>query len=320
MAGSPACHRMTYRIIILAAEFENAKEFEVHFGGKGMAKISALAPLTIAWLLTGCATAAFDPPAYYHAASASDSTLVALDSTDVVQVTSYLRGATDTFDRMLKNSERLKHATELPIIGAAIFAPITLAIGNHTDQAIYAAGVGAAGGALSNYFGLRDREGAVALARGAVTCIEQRYSEQVSQARSLTYMFQLAFKPTAALGLADIQARANLYLTQNSTMLLATGLIGKAAPVAGDVASAGSIAVAGTNEVISRLKQHLAKMGQAPDYGAILKDLQAKQAAADAKKPAAAGFVESRSAADLMIASLADYPVHITECVDKFPA
>src|SRR5688572_24915883 len=118
-------------------------------------------------VLSSCATVAFKPPPYSYLApdAASGTKPTPLDANNSVHILSYLRGVTDTFDTMLENSEKLKYATELPIIAAGIFAPTSLALGGNPDHAIYAAGVGAAGGALSSYFGVRTRQIHVAQAR-----------------------------------------------------------------------------------------------------------------------------------------------------------
>ncbi|WP_235588010.1 hypothetical protein [Sphingopyxis sp. H115] len=266
----------------------------------------------------GCATVAFKPPPYSY--SAPNTAAVALDSTNSVHVLSYLRGVTDTFDTMLENSEKLKYATELPIIAAGIFAPTALALGDNPDHAIYAAGVGAAGGALSSYFGVRTRQAHVAQARGAITCVNQQYVDQFARARNLAYSTLRSRVVTASLTQATIDAEAKLAMSQNSTLELLSAMPAEASAVSGDVASAGAIAIAAADEVISRLKIKLASVGTAPDYAAILKDLQDKQALAAAKKDDPAAKAITNAANKAIIDALADYQVKITECLAKFPA
>ncbi|KTE09459.1 hypothetical protein ATE71_12870 [Sphingopyxis sp. H115] len=237
-----------------------------------------------------------------------------------MHVLSYLRGVTDTFDTMLENSEKLKYATELPIIAAGIFAPTALALGDNPDHAIYAAGVGAAGGALSSYFGVRTRQAHVAQARGAITCVNQQYVDQFARARNLAYSTLRSRVVTASLTQATIDAEAKLAMSQNSTLELLSAMPAEASAVSGDVASAGAIAIAAADEVISRLKIKLASVGTAPDYAAILKDLQDKQALAAAKKDDPAAKAITNAANKAIIDALADYQVKITECLAKFPA
>ncbi|WP_184643414.1 hypothetical protein [Sphingopyxis sp. JAI128] len=272
----------------------------------------------MALAVSGCATIAFKPPPYSY--SAPNTAAVALDSTNSVHVLSYLRGVTDTFDTMLENAEKLKYATELPIIAAGIFAPTALALGDNPDHAIYAAGVGAAGGALSSYFGVRTRQAQVAQARGAITCVNQQYVDQFARVRNLAYSTLRSRTATANLAQTMIDAEAKQAMSQNSTLELLAAMPAEASAVSGDVASAGAMAIAAADEVISRLKIKLASVGTAPDYAAILKDLQDKQALAAAKKEASAAKAITNAADKAIVDALADYQVKIAECLAKFPA
>lgn len=252
--------------------------------------------------LGGCATAGFRPPEYsYRAEGATDS--VAIDTANMVHVQYYLRGITDTFDRMIRQAEGLKLATELPIIGAGVFAPTWLALGKSTDGAIYAAGAGAAGGALSNYFGLRNREAAVAVARSAITCVNREYVSQMTTGRTLAGLLDSA-KVISLAGTSDAHTMAQSL----------SGSPGSAA----EIASAGDIAIGAADEIISKLKIKLAGMGAAPDYGTILKDLQAKQKLADAQSETVDSLQALSKSQKAIAKSMADYPVRIATCVAQF--
>ena len=168
--------------------------------------------LLVLFALTGCATAGFRPPPYSYLAPGAKNS-VAMDTSNVVHVQSYLRGATDSFDRMVRQAEWLKHGTELPIIGAGVFAPTWLALGKSTDGAIYAAGIGAAGGALSSYFGIRGRETAVVLARSAITCVNREYVSQITTARGLASLLDSSKAASLA---SSLDART---LSQSLTQL-----------------------------------------------------------------------------------------------------
>lgn len=258
--------------------------------------------ILLALALSACATAGFRPPSYTYQPAGGKTDPVDLDSGNVDHVKAYLRGVTASFDEMVRQAEWLKHGTELPIIGAAVFAPTWLALGKSTEGAIYAAGVGAGGGALSNYFGLRGREAAVVLARSAVTCVNREYISQITTARSLGSLLDKSHAlALAATADADMLAKS-----------LATSPTS-----AGEVGSAGDVAIAAADEIISKLKVKLAGMGSVPDYGSILKDLQAKQKLADASS----GAVEASglSPDEKSIAkSMADYSVRVATCVAQF--
>ncbi len=268
-------------------------------------------------VLGGCATVAFKPPPYSY--KAPGAAAVALDATNSVHVLSYLRGATDTFDMMLENSEKLKYATELPIIAAGIFAPTTLALGNNSDGAIYAAGVGAAGGALSNYFGVRTRQVHVAQAREAVTCVSREYANQFAEARTLGVSIVEGRSRAAGDNVVATAAKTAPVLTATSSTLLSITLDGAATSVAGTVASSGDIAIEAANSIISKLKVKLAGVGTAPNYSDILNDLKAKQALSVERQQEAQTKAGANAFSKAAIASLADYPLKIAECVAKFP-
>lgn len=268
-------------------------------------------------VLGGCATVAFKPPPYSY--KAPGAAAVALDATNSVHVLSYLRGATDTFDMMLENSEKLKYATELPIIAAGIFAPTTLALGNNSDGAIYAAGVGAAGGALSNYFGVRTRQVHVAQAREAVTCVSREYANQFAEARTLGVSIVEGRSRAAGENVVATAAKTAPVLTATSSTLLSITLDGAATSVAGTVASSGDIAIEAANSIISKLKVKLAGVGTAPNYSDILNDLKAKQALSMERQQEAQTKAGANAFSKAAIASLADYPLKIAECVAKFP-
>lgn len=268
-------------------------------------------------VLGGCATVAFKPPPYSY--KAPGAAAVALDATNSVHVLSYLRGATDTFDMMLENSEKLKYATELPIIAAGIFAPTTLALGNNSDGAIYAAGVGAAGGALSNYFGVRTRQVHVAQAREAVTCVSREYANQFAEARTLGASIVEGRSRAAGDNVVATAAKTAPVLAATSSTLLSITLDGAATSVAGTVASSGDIAIEAANSIISKLKVKLAGVGTAPNYSDILNDLKAKQALSVERQQEAQTKAGANAFSKAAIASLADYPLKIAECVAKFP-
>lgn len=268
-------------------------------------------------ILGGCATVAFKPPPYSY--KAPGAAAVALDATNSVHVLSYLRGATDTFDMMLENSEKLKYATELPIIAAGIFAPTTLALGNNSDGAIYAAGVGAAGGALSNYFGVRTRQVHVAQAREAVTCVSREYANQFAEARTLGVSIVEGRSRANGDNLVATTAKTAPVLAATSSTLLSITLDGAATSVAGTVASSGDIAIEAANSIISKLKVKLAGVGTAPNYSDILNDLKAKQALSVERQQEAQTKAGANAFSKAAIASLADYPLKIAECVAKFP-
>lgn len=271
-------------------------------GGKSVKFRSSVVAIVLPAVLGGCATAGFSPPAYV---APTDAQEVSFDAQDPEHVSSYARGAISTYDRMLRNSERVKFATELPIIGAAVAAPLSLAIGNHTNRAIYLAGAGAAGGALSGYLDMRTRSGYVAKARSATTCINREYVNQIVFAKSLA--------KTDKAGIVS------------STSTLATDLIDEAAPIKADITGAGPIAVAAVDDVISNLKLRLADLGTAPDYSAILADVKAKQTVADKKTEESQALANTKAAAvsaeysKEAIEYLAGYQVRITECVAKLP-
>jgi hypothetical protein len=251
--------------------------------------------------LGGCATAAFPTPDYsYRDPTTGDVNPIV--TSDVVQVQSYFRGVVDSFDVMIRHAELVKHGTELPIIAAGVFAPTWLALGKPTNGAIYAAGVGAAGGALSGYLGLRGRESAVVLARSAVTCVNREYVSQFTTARGLASLLDTA--------------RASSLVVATDTKVLSQSLVSSPTS-AGDAGSAGDIAIGAVDEIISKLKIKLAGMGTIPDYSAIVKELQAKQKLADAHSGVVA--LSALSADQKTIAqSMTDYPVRIAACVAQF--
>jgi hypothetical protein len=95
-------------------------------------------------------------------------------------------------------------------------------------------------------------------------------------------------------------------------------LISKYPAIASDVAAAGRIATAATDEVTSKLKMRLASLGAAPDYSSIVRDLQSKYELAKSKTQVANAFIASEG--DTVLAeSLSEYTAHVAECVAKVP-
>lgn len=230
-----------------------------------------------------------------------------LDVSDPEQVLAYLRAHERTFDKLIKSAETAKNLTELPIIGAAAFAPTWLALGKGSHPAIIAAGGAGGLGALSQHISPRERATNAALASSAVTCVKREYSTLMTNATGLA-------------ALADTQFVYN----RNSITSLFSPMRTYFPVLSQQVATAGIVATTAAEEITTKLKLKLANLGQTPDYGAIATGIAAKMEEGKAQliQNEQAKLLENNSDKEAIMALaklISEYGANVAICVAKMP-
>jgi len=224
-----------------------------------ISKITALALSFACLSLGGCATTAFNAPVWpckFDSATRKCNGDAAMNARKASQVDGYLRANIAKYDQLISDAETGKVVTEVPIILAAVGGATAVALGANTDVAIGAAGIGALGSGMSNWIKPRERQGYVVQARSATTCILREHTQLAADA--------------VAASLATYDATNDREYTTGSN---ATTYVNASA----QVENAGNLALAASDEIVSKLKTRLAGIGSAPDYGAIIEDLRRKQ-------------------------------------------
>lgn len=273
-------------------------------------------------LLSGCATSAFRAPLWpckLEQTTAGDrgSKIGGTDLSckfdpnasdrQVDTVSSYLRATIATYDHLIRDAEAGKAITELPVIGAAVGGGTALAMGSGAKVGIVAAGIGALGTSTSAWIKPRERVGFVVQAREAATCLLKEQSE-------------LALSAEAAA----------LATYANPSRTLGNGHYADAFPAASAmIRSAGSISLAASDQVVSRLKVRLAGLGSAPDYSAILGEFRKAQEqsatalAADKTTSSGHALVTAKKVGDPsppsddQVRFILDYTQRVLTCTNK---
>lgn len=262
--------------------------------------------------LTSCASADFERPRFGHykeehkqdgkpkaKIGEDDGNWERLDVTKVSHVEQYLRYSDATVVGLISQGEATKYLTELPIIGAGIFVPTSLALGKSNNRAIYGSAVAGAGGLLTSYLSPRERAKTAAEAEVAISCISTAFNDQMTQAASL-----------GSVTMDD----------DVTTTDISNGVAALFPDLAAEVSGAGRRAIDSTNMIFSRLRLNLLNMGSAPDYAAIIKDMQQKMQVSEGMTSAKVGLPTTPSAAQTAIAKhLSEYPIRLAECVAKYP-
>ncbi len=283
-------------------------------------KYRAIAVLFGATLLSGCATASFRAPIWPCKVKAVDDSgkggargsgdvgsSCSFDSTasdrEIDTVSSYLRANIAKFDQLIADAETGKVITEFPVIGAAIGGGTALALGSSAKVGIVAAGIGALGTSTAAWMKPRDRVNYIVQAREATVCV-------------LREQTQLAIRAQAT-SLANYSGTARAY---------SAGTFATDYPAAtAQISNSGALALATSDEIVSKLKTRLAGVGTAPDYASILEDLKKKQGQASddvtsdkaffAAKVRAAAPVGNPSDQDLLY--VLEYPLRLQTCASK---
>ena len=276
----------------------------------------ALGVTYAALLLGGCGTSAFRTPAWTLNHS----------STTPVTVEQYLQQHVRVYDRMIEDLEAGKHILEVPIIAAAVVGTTGVALGANTDLAIVMGGAGTGLAAGSNYLNARQRLGFVTQARAATVCVNREYVDQVELATALNLLApggapvelteeQLAQETPQQRRSRELrelpfrQASAEGRLMLLPTARLANGL----SLLRPQVAGVGRIAVAATQQIVSRLKSRLANIGAVPNYGQIVADIRASYEDAENRvNLSGANLTDSEEA---LIRDIAEYSARVDECV-----
>lgn len=230
-----------------------------------------------------------------------------LDVSDPEQVLAYLRAHERTFDKLIKSAETAKNLTELPIIGAAAFAPTWLALGKGSHPAIIAAGGAGGLGALSQHISPRERATNAALASSAVSCVKREYSTLLTNAAGLSALTDNKFQPD-----------------KNNVTTLVSPMRTYFPGLSQEVATAGIVATIAAEEVTTKLKLKLANLGQTPDYGAIAASIAAKLEAGKAQlnQNGQVSLLDSNPNKEAIIALaklISEYSANVAICVAKMP-
>ena len=258
----------------------------------------------MAFALSGCATTAFQAPIWpcsFDATTGKCTGSAAMDAQKANLVDGYLRANVFKYDQLVADAEAGKVITEVPIILAAVGGATSVALGASTKVAIGSAGVGALGSGFSSWVKPRERIGYIVQSRAAATCILREHTQLTVAA--------------ASAGIAS-------YDTTADRKYAAAGLAATYANASVQVANAGTIALAASDEVVSRLKVRLAGVGSAPDFSGIIEEMRRM------KEQAAAGLVADKAAlralagvmsppSDAEIAYISEYSVRIDTCVAK---
>jgi len=294
--------------------------------------------IAVAICTSGCATSAFKIPLWD----------VQQSTTTPTSVEAYLLSHVAVYDKMLDELETGKGLLEFPIIPASIVGTTAVALGAGTNWPS-ALGGGAAGLAASSaYISPRERLGLVVQARAATVCIRREYVEQLQLLKATGLLAPAVPAPLGATIEYDargaaITAQAReagtttpvaavvtnellLAATQGRQPLVPTSAADSLPLISDQIAGVGSIAVAGEDEVVTRLKTHLAALGAAPNYSTIVSDLRTRFEQAQAKADATTGGAHlnfaggNDQAASEIVKKISEYSARIAECTAKIAA
>lgn len=248
-------------------------------------------------MLCGCVNAGFKLPnstAYVRSATPDE-------------VMARLRELNNEYATLIRRGENGRLAFEIPIIVAAAVVPTALALGQSQKFAIYGAGIAGGGAALSSYMQPRDRIGYAVQAQAATTCILREYGQQLGVAEEIG-LFQSMRDET-------ITDKDGVNKTTRVSVMAPTALLTTAPSLQQEVADAHIMALAAADEVTARLRARLARMGTAPDFGAIVGAIRQKYDQASADSASSQKILTSTD--PQKIRRISEYPARIEECVNK---
>lgn len=279
---------------------------------------------------SGCATSDFAVPPW-PAAFRTDSP---------PEVAAQLRAHVAVFDDLIKKAEGAKGNLDALVITSALATPAFLAWGAGVESVTALAAAGGAGVAGGNYVQPRQRLTSIIQARGAMVCVSREFENQatIANAHGLTVPQDLpetvfVFGSDGKLlrekgGEPKTEVRSKRFLS-----LIASEKLASMNAISGQVTGAGRMALLAADDIVTKLKLSLAGIGSAPDFAAIVRDVEGKlnKAEADAET-AGEQFVSAEKtrnknftadepdpALQAAIKELSEYPVRLTQCVAKMP-
>jgi uncharacterized protein YaaN involved in tellurite resistance len=123
---------------------------------------------------------------------------------------------------------------------------------------------------------------------------------------------------------AIVTNEIELAASQGRQPLIPTSAADSLPLISDQISGVGSIAVAAADEVVTRLKSHLAAIGTVPDYGSIVSNLRQQFDKATAKADATTGggarlnmFGSGGTAANEIVKQIAEYSARIDQCTTK---